>query len=48
MGVVAYRLWTLRSADEILVLADRVVEQGSHEPLIGAGGLKSGLWAERQ
>ncbi|MBA8795215.1 ATP-binding cassette subfamily B protein [Friedmanniella endophytica] len=44
--VVAHRLSTVRDADRIWVLAEgRVVESGTHDELVGAGGLYAGLWA---
>jgi len=45
--IVAHRLSTVRYADEILVIDDgRVVERGSHDELIVAGGRYAGLYAE--
>ena len=42
--VVAHRLSTISEADLILVLErGRVVEQGSHAALVGAGGLYARL-----
>ena len=42
--VIAHRLATIRAADEIAVVADgRVVERGTHDELIAAGGLYSEL-----
>jgi ATP-binding cassette subfamily B protein len=52
--VVAHRLATIASADEILVVAppsagapSTIVERGTHDQLLGAGGLYAHLWAER-
>ncbi|MEM7326406.1 MAG: ABC transporter ATP-binding protein, partial [Actinomycetota bacterium] len=54
--VVAHRLSTIRSADQILVLdrpdgpdaAARIVQRGNHEELLAAGGRYGSLWAERE
>ncbi|MFD1085103.1 ABC transporter ATP-binding protein [Micromonospora andamanensis] len=44
--VIAHRLHTIRSADRIVVLAGgRVVESGSHDDLIAAGGEYARMWA---
>jgi ATP-binding cassette subfamily B multidrug efflux pump len=44
--VIAHRLSTIRDADLILVLADgRIVEQGSHAALLGAGGAFHALYS---
>ncbi|MFM8259497.1 MAG: ABC transporter ATP-binding protein [Vulcanococcus sp.] len=43
--VIAHRLSTVRHADRIVVLEQgRIVESGSHDQLIGAGGAYQNLW----
>ncbi len=45
--VVAHRLSTVRYADQILVIEDgRIVERGSHDELVLAGGRYSALYRE--
>jgi ATP-binding cassette, subfamily B, multidrug efflux pump len=46
--VVAHRLSTIRNADQILVLADgRIVEHGTHDALLAAGGLYAELYRKQ-
>ncbi|MFV0309017.1 MAG: ABC transporter ATP-binding protein [Desertimonas sp.] len=46
--VVAHRLSTIRSADQILVMHDgRIAERGDHDTLLAAGGRYAELWRER-
>ena len=47
--MIAHRLSTVVGADRIIVLdAGRVVEQGTHEELLKAGGLYARMWADYQ
>jgi subfamily B ATP-binding cassette protein MsbA len=42
--VIAHRLSTIRNADEIIVLKEgEIIERGTHDTLIGAGGMYSNL-----
>ena len=44
--VIAHRLSTVRSADQILVVEDgRIVERGRHDELLAAGGRYAELYA---
>ncbi len=44
--VIAHRLSTIRDAEGIVVLEEgRVVERGTHDDLLAAGGLYSTLWS---
>lgn len=46
--VVAHRLSTVVDADQILVLkAGRIVERGTHEALVSAGGEYASLWRKQ-
>ncbi|MEU1908213.1 ABC transporter ATP-binding protein [Streptomyces hygroscopicus] len=46
--VIAHRLSTIRDADVILVMeSGRIVEQGSHETLLAAGGAYARLYASQ-
>ena len=43
--VIAHRLSTIQNADRILVMrAGQIIEQGSHEELLAAGGLYNELY----
>jgi ATP-binding cassette subfamily B multidrug efflux pump len=42
---IAHRLSTIASLDRLVVMdAGRVVEEGTHEQLVAAGGLYARLW----
>ncbi len=45
--MVAHRLSTVRTADKVVVLdRGRVVEQGTHDELVGRGGMYARMWAD--
>lgn len=47
--VIAHRLHTIRSADQILVLqSGRLVEQGDHDQLVAKGGLYARMWLAQE
>ncbi|MEO0814590.1 MAG: ATP-binding cassette domain-containing protein, partial [Myxococcota bacterium] len=47
--VVAHRLWTIKGADQILVMDDGgIVEQGTHNELINSSGHYKRLWDAQQ
>jgi ATP-binding cassette subfamily B protein len=47
--VIAHRLSTIVDADEILVMdRGRIVERGTHDALLAAGGLYADMWARQQ
>lgn len=47
--VIAHRLSTVVSADQILVLEHgRIVERGSHRALLALGGVYAGMWSLQQ
>ena len=46
MLVVAHRLSTIMSADQIIVLeAGRIIERGTHDQLLSLGGKYSKMWS---
>ncbi len=45
--IIAHRLSTVRGADKILVIdGGRLVEEGRHDDLVGAGGRYAHMWAQ--
>ena len=46
--VIAHRLSTVRRMDELIIMdRGRIVERGSHEALLGMGGIYAALWAHQ-
>ena len=46
---IAHRLSTIAQMDRLIVLDDgRIVEQGTHDSLLRAGGHSAALWRRRQ
>ena len=46
--MIAHRLKTVRGAEQILVLEDgKIIEQGTHDQLVGENGLYARLWDYR-
>jgi ATP-binding cassette subfamily B multidrug efflux pump len=45
---IAHRLSTIAMLDRLIVMQNgKIVEQGSHEDLVGSGGLYARLWARQ-
>ena len=45
---IAHRLSTIAAMDRLIVLdKGRIIEQGSHDELLKAGGLYADLWARQ-
>lgn len=43
--IIAHRLSTVRNVDHIYVIGDKgIIEEGSHDKLIGQKGLYADLW----